>query len=189
MDATGFPFSLSLWLPRDLIFVEIERPYGHMQTLLPFDMPAGRADHHLLLDAAVRAGLASTVKELDLRGERLANTATGAQFIAKIGGAQVYGEGLGLERMQQACPGIAPKLRVLEQLDEAEGDPRTLFISDYEELGSASSDARSTLAERLAGELHNPDNPAYKDIERFGFDVTTQCGQRKSAHSISHRPC
>ena len=167
------------FLSLDTFALEQEETIMHR---LPSDMPAGRAEHHLLLDAAVRAGLASTSEELDLRGERLTNTATSARFIAKIGGPQVYGEALGLERMQRACPGIAPKLRALEQLDDPTGDGRTPFISDYEELGSASGDTRNKLAERLARELHNPDNPAYKDIVRFGFGVTTQCVYRRDRH-------
>ena len=122
-----------------------------------------------LVDEAIKAGLGDSKNDFELSGEWLTNRKTGKQYIAKSGNAQVYGEGLGLKRMDEASRGIAPQIHALEQSSEG-----GWFISDYISLGRSSTSSKKRLAVKLANELHNPKN--HTGVKKFGFDVPTHCG-------------
>lgn len=128
-----------------------------------------------LVEAAVRAGLGSA-ESFKLAGERLSNAETGRTYIAKLASkpnvAQLIGEAEGLKRMWETSNGLVPKLHVFEKLDEGN---KALFISDYINLGSMGGPAMARLAEKMATELHNPDNQL-SDVKGFGFPVPTHCG-------------
>ena len=126
----------------------------------------GKSD---LIAIAVRAGLG---EEADFShvGEHLQNVKTGDRYIAKAGGKQVYGEGLGLQKIASACPTIAPRVYVCEKAD----DGSSHFISDYVDLGRSDRASMKALAEKMASEMHNPSKQ--EDQQQFGFPVPTHCG-------------
>ncbi|GAA95186.1 uncharacterized protein L969DRAFT_57404 [Mixia osmundae IAM 14324] len=83
---------------------------------------------------------------------------------------QTVGEAESLKAMAKAASGLAPDVYFCEQVDG-----KAVMISDYFDLGRMSSSAR--LAERIAGELHNPANKdAVSPNGKSGFHVTTHCG-------------
>ncbi|KXN88759.1 Protein-ribulosamine 3-kinase, chloroplastic [Leucoagaricus sp. SymC.cos] len=98
-------------------------------------------------------------------------SSTGHAYFVKSGSpselGQFVGEAQSLEAIENAAPGLAPKL--ISHGRDAGGRP--YFISEYKDLGGLSGSAANVLAKRLATELHQ-----YKSQKGFGFDVPTFCG-------------
>lgn len=94
----------------------------------------------------------------------------GTRYFAKIGSAserdQYVGEGLSLNEINKAAPGIAPKVFV-----SGDSDGQPYFLSEYLDYGHLTNKASGTLAKKLATELHR-----YKSEKGFGFEVPTYCG-------------
>ena len=122
-----------------------------------------------LIALAVRAGLGETAG-LSHAGEYLRNSKTGKQYIAKTGGKQTYGEGLGLQKISEACSSIVPRVYACEEME----DGTSCFISDYIDLGRSDRSSMQKLAERMANEMHNPTK--HESQSKFGFPVPTHCG-------------
>lgn len=107
-------------------------------------------------------------------GPRISSSA-GRVYYGKSGspseGEQYRAESRSLELMSAAAPGLCPRVIAASH----EGKP--FLISDYLELSSLSSAARapSTLARRLATELH----ASKSENGRYGFECPTFCGATK----------
>ncbi|KAG9082204.1 hypothetical protein FRC07_014280, partial [Ceratobasidium sp. 392] len=108
-------------------------------------------------------------------GPRITSS-SGSTYYAKVGSSseseQYRAESRSLELMSAAAPGLCPHV-VLASRTES----RPFLISDYLDLFSLSSSARasSTLARRLASELH----ASKSDNGKFGFECPTFCGATK----------
>lgn len=119
----------------------------------------------------------------------LIRSSTGSKYYAKLGSAhereQWQGEAESLKAVNQAAPGIAPRLLAFGMLDSAgselnadlasytSGQP--FFLSEYLDFGQLSAQSATTLAIRLATEVHQ-----YKSSHgEFGFHVPTYCGQTR----------
>lgn len=137
----------------------------------------------LLSDAAVRAGLATSANDLRLSGNTLSNTTNGRRYFAKADSnvSQILGEAEGLSRMQKASPGICPELYMAEKVKDGNGLDKAVFISDYVDLGSSSTQSLRHLAEKMADELHNPEN--HQAVKMYGFPVPTHCGVTEQDNS------
>ena len=94
----------------------------------------------------------------------------GKRYFAKIGSIserdQYVGEAESLKEINNAAPGIAPRVFVYGDTD---GKP--YFLSEYLDYGYLTNKASGTLAKRLATELHQ-----YKSTKGFGFQAPTYCG-------------
>ncbi|KAG9124815.1 hypothetical protein FRC07_010134, partial [Ceratobasidium sp. 392] len=108
-------------------------------------------------------------------GPRITSS-SGSTYYAKVGSSseseQYHAETRSLELMSAAAPGLCPNV-VLASRTES----RPFLISDYLDLFSLSSSARasSTLARRLASELH----ASKSDNGKFGFECPAFCGATK----------
>ncbi|KAG9119451.1 hypothetical protein FRC07_005512 [Ceratobasidium sp. 392] len=108
-------------------------------------------------------------------GPRITSS-SGSTYYAKAGSSseseQYRAETRSLELMSAAAPGLCPNVVLASHTDD-----RPFLISDYRDLSSLSSSAgaSSTLARRLATELH-----AFKSENgKFGFECPTFCGATK----------
>jgi protein-ribulosamine 3-kinase len=107
-------------------------------------------------------------------GPRISSS-SGRSYYGKVGTSneaeQYRAETRSLELMSAAAPGLCPRVIVASQ----EGRP--FLISDYLDLSSLSSSAKaqSTLARRLATELH----AAKSENGKYGFECPTFCGATK----------
>ena len=131
-----------------------------------------------LLDRAVTCGLAERSEDLrlDFPAQRLTNTTTGKDYVAKgtsnhQNTLQLLGEAEGLRRMDAASPGVCPKLHYAGKLGDGSC---AIFLSDFVCLGRSNTPSLNVLAEKLASQLHNPD--CHSDEQQFGFPVPTHCG-------------
>ncbi|KAF9535639.1 fructosamine kinase PKL/CAK/FruK [Crepidotus variabilis] len=123
----------------------------------------------------IRSRLAAIEPEGSFHGSLpRVESSSGRTFYVKFGQAinveQWKGEAESLVAMNDAAPGIAPKLLDFGLSDD--GCP--YFISEYKDIGSLSSGqmAAEVLAKRLASEMHMKTNPEGK----FGFPIPTYCG-------------
>lgn len=128
-----------------------------------------------IIDAAIRCGLGRSSSEFTYAGNILTHSPSSSQYFAKSGSnvSQILGEASGLRAISQAAPGLCPTVHLAEE-SEADGGKTALFISDYVNLGSSGGKLLEKLAERMAGEMHNPEKS--KHVERFGWERPTHCG-------------
>lgn len=112
--------------------------------------------------------------EISLNDLPVVESSSGKRYYAKTGAPkeqeQFIGEVESLKHIEAAAPGLAP--RVLASGVDDHGQP--YFVSEYLDLTRHTSTSMTTLATRLASELH-----IHRSEHGFGFGVPTFCGQTK----------
>ncbi|KDR85437.1 hypothetical protein GALMADRAFT_52701 [Galerina marginata CBS 339.88] len=100
-------------------------------------------------------------------------SSSGTLYFVKLGSSseveQYIGEAESLKAVNDAAPGLAPRLLCCEVLKS--GAP--IFISEYKDIGSLSNKAAGVLAKRMAAELHSEDHTS---AHGYGFSIPTYCG-------------
>ncbi|KIM88619.1 hypothetical protein PILCRDRAFT_2827 [Piloderma croceum F 1598] len=116
-------------------------------------------------------------------------SSAGVRYFAKIGSSsekdQYIGEAESLRAMNEAAPGLSPRVLASGFVNGSGNEPHTgqpYFLSEYKDLRSLTSKAADVLAKRLATDLHR-----YKSDKGFGFDVPTYCGATRQENGWYER--